>query len=463
MCDHRECLELLASTVPRDPKTLDKIRAWDKRYGVFPDQGDSTSLYESLTVRRGKEGDVLYRQNDVARRYLILHEGQVRLYRTRGLKRDLGAPVREVAPGEGFGEEPFLVGLERHTTSAVVVSEECVLLEVPGPVYLRTLADKHAQLVRRRQMERHLRTHFGALFGSSLDEATLDAMTTRELSPGDVLCESGSLMTDVYFVARGDLILTAQFQDGETNRRFQVTRCGRGAIIGDVEALENCDRYLTTATATELTTVYAIARTAFHAILDASPSKRTFARDVQCRRSFHAARALAAIKHARKRRPSSIPVTSVLDRRSSIRDRVIAKCESDTAILAAAPPRPATMRIDAANRALLALHRLPSKQRARTPNLCRLVTDILLPYTDSEAPTTRPITTDKGRCPSKAKLRARTSQDVGAPTSDQTTAKSKVDSKGDRSVGRSKDPPGLTFAAALELANERRRRLCSLK
>jgi len=395
---HAACLRVLRTTRPgasRDEASVKVVMQWSRRFGVFPETLDLQALRalcQSLSVRTAHRGDVLFVQGDAPRCYHILHAGLVRLTQQRRRTESL----REVQPGQGFGEEAFLRHRRRHATSAVVVSPQCEVLEVPSAVYDATLAAEHRATLERLEIERFFR-QTGVLRG--IDPAVVSA---RRLRKGEVLCRRAAPATHVFVVAAGEFVLeaTVEQQKGGSPRGFQVARCGAGALIGDLEALEACVSHLTTARAADDRCVaYAVPRDHFR--LDAR-AEADLKRRQHLRRHFHAKRALAELRGHRRTASAAnqnVP-PPLLARHDGFSSRSSSSSSKRRPVTADAKKIPSwsslsakknishfsteagTARMEAADRALLALHRMPPKQRAATPTtrLRQLVGDALWPY-----------------------------------------------------------------------------------
>ncbi|KAH8075311.1 hypothetical protein JL721_1314 [Aureococcus anophagefferens] len=186
----------------------------------------------------------------------------------------LGQPMKDVHPGTGLGEAALLRNVDA-ADSTGERSSSC------GASRLRAVAPSAGQLAA--------------------------ACAVVELATGEVACRRGDKVGRLCFVRRGELGLSARL--GAARRRSgpsktaELSRCGPGCCLGDLEVLEGLPTYLCTARAAMTTVVYAVARRDFERCVLHNPhsqgTKQTVAalrRAVEARKDFHAYRALVELQ-----------------------------------------------------------------------------------------------------------------------------------------------------------------------
>ncbi|KAK7239920.1 hypothetical protein SO694_00118090, partial [Aureococcus anophagefferens] len=232
----------------------------------------------------------------------------------------LGQPMKDVHPGTGLGEAALLRNVDAADSTgercanygnSAACAAPCVVVSVPAEVYAAALRPRHLELVEHLAKVEFLRSI--PVFGRWPPERVgqlAAACAVVELATGEVACRRGDKVGRLCFVRRGELGLSARLDGalpGATktapSKTAELSRCGPGCCLGDLEVLEGLPTYLCTARAAMTTVVYAVARRDFERCVLHNPhsqgTKQTVAalrRAVEARKDFHAYRALVELQ-----------------------------------------------------------------------------------------------------------------------------------------------------------------------
>lgn len=271
MGDHKA---MLRAVTQGDIATL---IAWNHTTRAFRDD----AVLQHLTLSRVTRGTVLWRKGDVPDRYLILHAGRLNL---------------NVQPGTGFGEAPFLRRALRggpcvHHNTAVALADS-LLLELPADIYERFVLADHVSRFENAVKVKTLSDHY--LFENwracRVDDFAA-CLRVRTFQPSTRIVKRATKLTHVYLVARGDVLLRTRVQAGV----LDVAQLQCGAIIGDLEVLDNCPTHLVTAIALTTVTVYEISKVDFERYV-IGRTLNLLRASVDERRRSHALRALRVLE-----------------------------------------------------------------------------------------------------------------------------------------------------------------------
>lgn len=273
-----------------DPKLRilkDAWRRWPRRVAltdilkgrtrVLPD-----AAVPHLRVLKVTRGTVLFRKGDVPDRYLILHAGRLNL---------------NVEEGTGFGEAPFLRRALKggpcvHDNTAVALSDS-TLLELPAQIYEQYVLNQHVtrfeNIVKRQVISEHyLFKHWRPCHIDDL----ADCFRVRKMAPGTRIAKRSDRIAHVYMLARGEVLLRTRVATSS----LDVATCTAGAIVGDLEVLENCPTHLETAIALTTVTLYEISTSDFERAISRKTTRELLKQSVDERRRSHAFRALRVLE-----------------------------------------------------------------------------------------------------------------------------------------------------------------------
>lgn len=217
-------------------------------------------------LRDVAEGEAIYRVGEPADALFVVLKGTVGVRAVRRGEVD-ATVLREIAPGEAFGEERSLRpgGTRRAEAAALSVAR---VAEIPLAVFRRALerGDGSTEIVLRH--ERALlraatrdvlcTLSFARHVGERELEALLDAVEHVDLARGEPLFREGEVATHVHFVADGMLQIQTE-DDGRIRVRAYVAR---GDAVGDDEAAAG-GRRTVSAVASGAAWVLAVPRAAF--------------------------------------------------------------------------------------------------------------------------------------------------------------------------------------------------------
>ncbi|ETP37483.1 hypothetical protein F442_14707 [Phytophthora nicotianae P10297] len=185
-------------------------------------------------------GACVFREGEVGDLFYIIFSGSVDVnINSKDFKGNMQmTKLINLAEGSHFGELALMKG--RGVRSATVITrEECQLLVICEKDYNSTL---------RRMQKKDMAKRVGVLdqipmfqtpewTGELLKELSY-VLLEQKLSTGSVLYKQGDRATHVYFVVRGELVVTKEITDPFTQVKLEVfvERIGRFRVVGDEAA-----------------------------------------------------------------------------------------------------------------------------------------------------------------------------------------------------------------------------------
>ena len=207
-------------------------------------EGALSDLAGRVTLRAVHPGQTIFRQGDRATAFFIVRKGTV-LIEEEEPETGVARPLRNLGPGESFGELGLLGSAPRMATARAVDAVE--LFEVDKGTFDRLLADEHNAplLGPTLQSQAELRGHpaFAHLSNEKLS-GLLEHGDWFTFAPGEVLIRKGEVGDAFYAINSGQV----ELMDGDRT----IKTLGPGSFFGEIALLRDVPRTLTVVVRTPL-------------------------------------------------------------------------------------------------------------------------------------------------------------------------------------------------------------------